>query len=92
MQPSIYQICLCQLVIQNLLSEIGYDGSDEDYLTPSPSDSAVADLEIVLKVTKLLRTELWRINPKPKVTQLTLDRQTIDTTNPRQTNTRHDKP
>ena len=32
--------------------EMGYDGSDEDYTTPSPSDSAVADLEIVLKVDR----------------------------------------
>ena len=41
---------------------MGYDGSDEDYLTPSPSDSAVADLEIVLKVIFYFR--LVASNPK----------------------------
>jgi hypothetical protein len=32
------------------ISENGYEGSDEDYLTPSPSDSAVGDLESIVKV------------------------------------------
>ena len=33
--------------------ETGYEGSDEDYLTPSPSDSAVGDVESMLKVQNI---------------------------------------
>ena len=30
--------------------ETGYEGSDEDFQTPSPSDSTLGDLESMLKV------------------------------------------